>query len=154
VTPDAGGEETSVPDAPPWWTLDTGVDSAPPVDVMIGAADSAPSDSDDASGSVGTFASVSAGYEVTCGVRTNGTIACWGDNYYGQATPPAGTFTSASVGGEWVVHQSHACGVRTDGTIACWGDNTYGQATPPPGTFASVSAALTYGLDGAVTCGV
>jgi len=33
-----------------------------------------------------------------CGVRTDGTVACWGDNTYGEATPPAGTYTSVSVG--------------------------------------------------------
>ena len=29
----------------------------------------------------------------TCGLKTDGTLACWGDNVYGQSTPPAGTFT-------------------------------------------------------------
>lgn len=27
---------------------------------------------------------VSAGFEHTCGVKTGGTVACWGDNTYGQ----------------------------------------------------------------------
>ncbi len=52
-----------------------------------------------ASPSAGTFASVSAGAYHTCGVRTDGTIACWGDNDYGQAAPPGGIFTSVSAGG-------------------------------------------------------
>jgi alpha-tubulin suppressor-like RCC1 family protein len=80
------------------------------------------------------FASVSAGYQVACGLRTDGTIACWGDNYFGETTPPAGTFTSVSAGVYF------ACGLRADGTIACWGENTFGQATPPAGAFASVTA--------------
>ena len=79
----------------------------------------------------GAFASVSAGDEYTCGVRTNGLIECWGSNkdivsqYVGQATPPGGSFTSVSAG--WF----HACGLRTDGSVECWGDNGYGQATLP-----------------------
>ncbi|PYP95483.1 MAG: hypothetical protein DMD34_06665, partial [Gemmatimonadetes bacterium] len=46
----------------------------------------------------------------TCGLKTDGTVACWGDDYYGQATPPAGTFAQVSAGG------SHTCGLKTDGT--------------------------------------
>jgi len=34
---------------------------------------------------------VSAGGQHTCGVRTDGTLACWGQNDYGQATPPTST---------------------------------------------------------------
>src|SRR5438874_8292710 len=31
--------------------------------------------------------SISAGASHTCGIRTDGTVACWGGNGYGQATP-------------------------------------------------------------------
>jgi alpha-tubulin suppressor-like RCC1 family protein len=31
---------------------------------------------------------VSAGGYHTCGVQTDGTVACWGDETYGQAGPP------------------------------------------------------------------
>jgi hypothetical protein len=65
-------------------------------------------------------------------VRTDGTLACWGYNGNGQATPPAGTFSQVDAGG-W-----HTCGVRTDGTLACWGRNDYGMATPPTGTIVIV----------------
>ena len=37
------------------------------------------------------FASVRAGFDYTCGVRSDGSVACWGDNYDGQATPPGGS---------------------------------------------------------------
>ncbi|HUS83273.1 MAG TPA: hypothetical protein VM013_08490, partial [Dehalococcoidia bacterium] len=85
---------------------------------------------------------ISAGGRHTCGVRTDGTVACWGWNDYGQATPPASTFTQVSAG------DYHTCGVMTDGTLACWGWNDYGQATPPAGTFSQVSAGCYH------TCGV
>jgi hypothetical protein len=42
----------------------------------------------------GTFTQVSAGHYHTCGLKTDGTLACWGDNSYGQASPP-----TAPVGG-------------------------------------------------------
>ena len=77
---------------------------------------------------------MSAGFEHTCGVKTDSTLACWGDNSQGQASPPTGTFTQVSAG------LQHTCGIRTDGTVACWGDNSQGQATPPGGTFTQVSA--------------
>ena len=37
-----------------------------------------------------SFVSVSAGAIHTCGVRGDGSVACWGSNGSGQATPPAG----------------------------------------------------------------
>ena len=67
--------------------------------------------------SIGTFSQVTAGYWHTCGVGTDGTLACWGRNANGQATPPAGTFSQVSAA------YGYSCGVRTDGTLACWGWN-------------------------------
>ena len=96
--------------------------------------------------SAAVFTQVSAGGYHTCGVRTDGTIACWGDNGSGQATPPAGTFTQVSANVALLL--GFTCGVKTDGTLACWGNNDHGQATPPDGTFTQVSAG------GFHTCGV
>ena len=73
---------------------------------------------------------VSAGGYHTCGVRNDGTVACWGlgtsGNWpqygdYGQSKPPLdlGTVTQVSAGGH------HTCAVRSDGAIACWGRNDY-----------------------------
>ena len=94
-----------------------------------------------------SFVSVSAGRVHTCGVRSDGSVACWGSDYwdgdyYGQATPPTGSFVSVSAG------DLHTCGVRSDGSVACWGWDDYGQATPPTGSFVSVIAG------GLFTCGV
>src|SRR3990172_4389445 len=97
---------------------------------LLFSGNSAGADSDSILGSddpsvVGS--TVSAGNGHTCGVRTDGTLACWGYNNAGRAPPPAGTFSQVSAG------QSHTCGLRTDGTLACWGDNGSGQASPPVG---------------------
>jgi alpha-tubulin suppressor-like RCC1 family protein len=67
---------------------------------------------------------VAAGNAFTCGIKANGTIACWGDDTYGQATPPTGAFMVIGVGAD------HACGYRDTGTLVCWGRNDAGQATP------------------------
>ena len=101
------------------------------------------------------FVSVSAGDLHTCGVRSDGSVACWGANYwfgdyYGQATPPTGSFVSVSAG------TAHTCGVRNNGSVACWGRDFRGAATPPAGSFDSVRAGWghTCGLrsDGSVAC--
>jgi hypothetical protein len=85
---------------------------------------------------VGTFTSVSVGpADEACGVRTDGTVDCWGNSYYPS---PAGTFTSISAGDSW------ACGVRTDETIACWGGDAFGDTIPPAGTFTSVTTGYDY----------
>ena len=86
----------------------------------------------------GSFVSVSAGGSHTCGVRSDGSVACWGYN----ATPPVGPFVSVSAG-VW-----HTCWVRSNGSVDCFGLNTTGQATPPVGSFVSVS------VGGSHTCGV
>ncbi|MDE2822915.1 MAG: RCC1 domain-containing protein, partial [Chloroflexota bacterium] len=46
-------------------------------------------------------------------------VVCWGNDLYGQATPPEGEFASVSAG------RFHTCGVRADGSVACWGSNYY-----------------------------
>lgn len=79
--------------------------------------------------------SITTGFAVehVCAVRLDGSVGCWGENFYGQATPPPGTFSQVSVG------YQHSCGVRTDGTLACWGK---APGAPPTGTFSQVSAKL------------
>ena len=101
-------------------------------------------------GDLTSYAQVSAGGLHTCGLKTDGTLACWGDNGEGQATPPDGTFTQVSTG-FW-----HTCGIKTDGTVACWGSNGDRQTTPLTGVFTQVSAGYghTCGVqtDGTVAC--
>ncbi len=68
--------------------------------------------------------------------KETGTLACWGDDGDGQATPPSDGFLLPQVSaGGW-----HTCGIKGDGTVACWGDDADGQATPPGGIFQQVTA--------------
>jgi alpha-tubulin suppressor-like RCC1 family protein len=79
---------------------------------------------------------VSSAASHTCAIRLDGTVACWGQNFNGQATPPQGTFTSIRA------TQTHTCGIRTDSTLACWGTDHWGLTTPPAGTFVAVDAGV------------
>ena len=72
------------------------------------------------------FETVSSGDAHTCGIRNDGTLSCWGNDWYGQATPLTGLFTQVSSGG------LHTCAVKSSGAYVCWGNNDYGQSTPPP----------------------
>ena len=96
------------------------------------------------------FASVSAGRYHTCGLRDMGAVECWGNDFYGEASPPAGTFISVSAG------NSYTCGVRDTGVVACWGSDFGGESSPPVGTFVSVSAGQYHACGvrdtGAVAC--
>ena len=69
-------------------------------------------------------------------------MTCWGFDGDGQSTPPAGTFTTISVGAD------HTCGILDTGAVACWGLDDAGQSTPPAGTFTTISAG------GDHTCGI
>jgi len=80
---------------------------------------------------------VSAGNGVTCGLRMDTDLECWGGNANGrvgvgseldwvpvptQLEFPSGTeITQVSVGG------SHACAVEREGHVLCWGSNSDGQ---------------------------
>ncbi|MDE0676587.1 MAG: hypothetical protein OXH42_04525 [Acidimicrobiaceae bacterium] len=81
-----------------------------------------------------TFSAVSSGWNNTCALRTDGTVACWGDNGDGQSDPPDGTFTAVSAG------ERHSCGLRPDGIVVCWGSDEDGQSSVPSGTYTAVSA--------------
>ncbi len=80
------------------------------------------------------FRDLAVAYQHTCGVLTDATIMCWGDNSDGElgngshessATPVRvvsdARFSSVTVGG------SHTCAVATDGRGYCWGSNKFGE---------------------------
>ena len=93
---------------------------------------------------------MTAGSGHSCGLRTNATIACWGDWRDGRLDAPDGTFTAISTAG------NHSCALRTNATIACWGANKSGQTDAPAGTYIAVAAGLRHSCalrgDHTVTC--
>ena len=81
---------------------------------------------------------VAVGRSHSCAIRADQTIACWGDNRYGQIDAPVGHFTAIAAA------DTHSCAIRADQTIACWGDNRYGQIDAPVGHFTAIAAADTH----------
>jgi len=80
------------------------------------------------------FVDLVAGYYHTCGVLTDRSVVCWGDNGDGQlgdgtyktsSTPVrvAGNVKFSSV----TVGATHTCGVAVDGRGYCWGSNRLGE---------------------------
>lgn len=103
-----------------------------------------------AGSTLAAFPQVSAGEVHSCVLAGDGSLACWGSNASGRATPPAGQFTQLSAG------RAHSCAVRTNGLVACWGSNLLGEATSPIGSFTQVSAGSLHSCgvrtDGAIQC--
>ena len=122
----------------------------------------------------GRYTAVSAGGINSCGLRTDGTITCWGGNGYGQTTVPDGQYSAVSAAAAtcgvrtdgtmtcWGLNalvdtvpdgrytavetdgNGHACGLRTDGTITCWGSDWQGRATAPAGRYTAVDVGHLY----------
>ena len=109
-----------------------------------------PADSDGATTGERGFVGVSVGQDFSCGLRAEGAIVCWGQNGFGRAEAPPGSFRALSAG------ITHACALRTDDTIACWGDNDDGQTDAPAGAFSTLEAGEHHSCavraSGAVVC--
>ena len=99
-----------------------------------------------------SFKTVSAGWGLSCGIRTDDTITCWGYNEWWQADAPKGSFKTVSTG------ISHSCGIRTDDTITCWGGNHDGETDAPTGSFKTVSTgfmdAISFTVGISHSCGI
>lgn len=81
----------------------------------------------------GKFVSISAGYDFTCGILTDGTVRCWGANANIASNPrPNVQFSRVSAG------YDSACGLKPDNHVECWGANADGQATPSSSTAYSI----------------
>ncbi|MDE2837085.1 MAG: fibronectin type III domain-containing protein [Chloroflexota bacterium] len=81
-----------------------------------------------------TFVELSGGSFHMCGIATDGSLHCWGENHRGQIDPPEGEYKTLASG------SVHTCAIATDGSIDCWGWDTFNQATPPTGTFKSIAS--------------
>ena len=65
----------------------------------------------------GQFLAVAAGNNFACAIKTDNTVACWGDNASGATTPPKDKLLTISA------RNNHVCGIRFDHTTTCWGED-------------------------------
>ena len=66
-----------------------------------------------------------------CALKTDNTVACWGQNDKGQTDVPTGLIAKQVASGNL-----HSCALKTDNTVACWGQNDKGQTDVPTGLIA------------------
>ncbi len=94
------------------------------------------------------MAQLAMGAATTCGLTTDGAIACW--RFASGVNPPSGTFTAIATSG------TSFCALRPDGLPTCWGTRRGAAETPPEDTFVDLVGGHLYycGLrsDGEVRC--
>lgn len=103
---------------------------------------------------------VTAGFTHTCALRTDGRVACWGSNTFGQLGTGGGTSSSpamvfgltnaVAIG----AGMRHSCALKADGSVDCWGNNnTYGELGDGSGVNSPFPVAVS-GLTDAVAIAV
>lgn len=66
----------------------------------------------------------------SCALDSAGLATCWGENQYGQSSPPATNFERIEAG------LGLSCGLDSAGAMECWGNDNYSQiSTAPSGNF-------------------
>jgi cysteine-rich repeat protein len=90
-----------------------------------------------------------AGEFFACAIKTDDSVACWGQNA-ASLVAPAASFAQIGAG------SSHACGVRTDDIVSCWGSSASWSGMLPTGSFLEVDAGYAHSCalrsDGTITC--
>ena len=93
---------------------------------------------------------ITTGQQHSCEIRADSTIACWGNNRWGEADAPDGQYTTTAAG------DLHTCAIRDDATIACWGNNWDGKTNAPGGTYTAIAAGRFHSCaiktDGSIAC--
>ncbi|MCA9398097.1 hypothetical protein KC573_04660, partial [candidate division WWE3 bacterium] len=82
-----------------------------------------------------SFSDISAGASHSCGLLTNESIVCWGNDGSGQignGAPSTTQYSPSLISSSQLFTQvttggSHSCGLLVNGSLLCWGDNSYGQ---------------------------
>lgn len=93
----------------------------------------------------GRFIEVNAGGSLSCGIRQDRSLHCWGNDQYGQLSVPGGNnYVRLSVG-----RGDNVCAMRSNDTTICWGLNRHGEAPRPslvPTSLANATVGAGYGV--------
>lgn len=128
------------------------------------------------------FRAIAAGTHHTCALRLDGSVACWGRDDDGEASPPAGTFDRVFAGDgfscahsysgalacwgdpavvsgaplrirELAVGRRHACGAaEEDASVHCWGENGFRQLDVPATLSTEATSTVQFGSGRDFTC--
>lgn len=77
--------------------------------------------------SVTDWAQVSASTWISCGVRPNGELYCWGDNFISGSWWAIPTQVAGNDWAKVSVGSNSVCALKTSGRLFCWGRNDEGQ---------------------------
>jgi hypothetical protein len=97
---------------------------------------------------------IAAGANLSIGLKSNGSIVCWGDNNYGQSSVPDPNSAFVTIAAK----SFNSIGLKSDGSVVCWGDNGYGQCTVPGNNseFVAITAGVSHSVglksNGTVVC--
>jgi alpha-tubulin suppressor-like RCC1 family protein len=79
-------------------------------------------------------AAVSANGQSTCALKYDGSVSCWGSNFYYQLGNGTGLNSNTPVPVTGLTEavalslgREHACALKEDGTVACWGRAVFGS---------------------------
>jgi hypothetical protein len=93
---------------------------------------------------------VSVGRGHACAITRGARLLCWGDDFLGQASPPAGTFVEVEAVGD------RTCAIYASGAVACFGAPIGCTNPTPMGEFTGLAVAehhaCALGGDGELTC--
>jgi alpha-tubulin suppressor-like RCC1 family protein len=79
-----------------------------------------------------TWSDVSVHSSVTCGVRGDGALLCWGQGaYLGVNSRTPATVDTAKDWAKVRLSPNHACAIKKTGTLYCWGFDSFGQIGQP-----------------------
>jgi parallel beta-helix repeat protein len=72
---------------------------------------------------------IAAGRNHNLALLPDSTVIGWGDNSFGQASPPSNLTNVVAITAGYL----HSAALCSNGTVVVWGDNTFGQTNVPPG---------------------
>ena len=72
---------------------------------------------------------LAAGERHSLGLKDDGTVVGWGNNYFGQTSSPPGLNDVIAID----AGQSHSLALKSDGTVVGWGASSTGTTNPPAG---------------------